>query len=124
MKGSATAEGGGNKLCELCKEEASKLGLSRHAVVPTATSALRLCLERLPVLPFRVSLAAAFWVGLRLTGGDMSIATSQNLRRLEEHSGVPAKLIVAIEPKLARVMRLRRRRFRQDLEEGWAECNV
>ncbi|XP_022723694.1 B-box zinc finger protein 32 [Durio zibethinus] len=99
-----------------------KLGLNQHSVVPTATSALRFCLERLAILPFRLSLAAAFWIGLRMSG-DMSVATWQNLRRLEELSGVPAKLIVSMEPKLARAMRLRRR-IRRDLKEGWAECNV
>lgn len=55
--------------------------------------------------------------------GDRSLASWQNLKRLEELSGVPAKLIVAVEPRVARVMRLRRR-ISQDLEEGWAECNV
>ncbi|XWS20645.1 hypothetical protein CRYUN_Cryun31cG0120700 [Craigia yunnanensis] len=99
-----------------------KLGLNRRSFVPRATSALQFCLERLAVLPFRLSLAAAFWIGLRMSG-DMSVATWQNLRRLEELSGMPAKLIVAVEPRLARAMRLRRR-IRQDFEEGWAECNV
>ncbi|XP_022720986.1 B-box zinc finger protein 32-like [Durio zibethinus] len=99
-----------------------KLALNRHSVASTATSALRFCLERLAVRPIRLSLAAAFWIGLRMSG-DMSVATWQNLRRLEELSGVPAKLIVAMEPRLARAMRLRRR-IRQDLEEGWAECNL
>lgn len=103
-----------------CKE----LGVNRHCVVPTATSALRFCLERLAVLPFRLSLPAAFWIGLRMSGA----ATRQNLRRLEELCGVAAKLIVAMEPRVARAMRLRRRGItqeqKQDLEEGWAECNV
>ncbi|XWS11606.1 hypothetical protein CRYUN_Cryun37aG0013500 [Craigia yunnanensis] len=98
-----------------------KLGMNRHSVVPTATSALRFCLERLTVLPFKLSLAAAFWIGLRMSG-DMSVASWQNLRRLEELSGVSAKLIVGVEPRLACAMRLRRR-IRHDLEEGWAECH-
>ena len=96
--------------------------MNQYSVVPTATSALHFCLERLAVLPFKLSLAAAFWIGLRMSG-DMSFATWQNLRRLEELSGVPAKLIVGVEPRLARAMWLRRR-IRQDLKEGWAECNV
>lgn len=90
--------------------------------MPRATSALRFCLHRLAVLPLRLSLAAAFWIGLRMTR-DMSVATWQNLRRLEDVSGEPAKLIVGVEARVARGMRLRRR-MREDLEEGWAECNV
>ncbi|KAK6267872.1 hypothetical protein QUC31_012032 [Theobroma cacao] len=111
-----------NKLEGVFAVWCKKLAVNRQSVVPTATSALQLCLERLAALPFRVSLAAAFWVGLRMSG-DRSLASWQNLKRLEELSGVPAKLIVAVEPRVARVMRLRRR-ISQDLEEGWAECNV
>ncbi|GMI78614.1 B-box domain protein 32, EMF1-Interacting Protein 6 [Hibiscus trionum] len=99
-----------------------KLGLKRHSVASTAASALRFCLERLKGIPFRLSLAAAFWFGLRATR-DTSVASWRNLRRLEELSGVPAKVIVAVEPRLARAMRLRKR-ITPDLEEGWAECNV
>ncbi|XVE89266.1 hypothetical protein DITRI_Ditri19aG0189300 [Diplodiscus trichospermus] len=99
-----------------------KLGLNRNSVVPAAISALRFCLEQLAVLPFRQSLATAFWIGLGMSG-DMSVSTWQNLRRLEELSGIPAKLIVAVERRVARAMRLRKR-IKQDLEEGWAECNV
>ncbi|KAE8723429.1 hypothetical protein F3Y22_tig00012385pilonHSYRG00009 [Hibiscus syriacus] len=99
-----------------------KLGLKQHSVVSTAASALGFCLERLKGLPFKLSLAAAFWLGLRTTR-DTSVASWRNLRRVEELSGVPAKVIVAVEPRLARAMRLRKR-IKPDLEEGWAECNV
>ncbi|XP_031281293.1 B-box zinc finger protein 32 [Pistacia vera] len=100
------------------------LGLSGNCdVVSLACQVFELCLERLTVLPKRVSLAASFWVALRMYGGDRSMGSRQNLRRLEEVSGVPAKLIVAVERKLARVMRVKRR-ARYDLEEGWAECNA
>lgn len=92
-------------------------------VVSSACRAFELCLETLTVLPKRVSLAASFWVALRMSGGSRSMGTWQNLRRLEEVSKVPANLIVAVERKLARVMRVKRR-ARHDLEEGWAECNV
>ncbi|KAJ0007130.1 hypothetical protein Pint_30539 [Pistacia integerrima] len=100
------------------------LGLSGNCdVVSLACQVFELCLERLTVLPKRVSLAASFWVALRMYGGDRSMGSRQNLRRLEEVSGVPAKLIVAVERKLAPVMRVKRR-ARYDLEEGWAECNA
>ncbi|GMI89876.1 B-box domain protein 32, EMF1-Interacting Protein 6 [Hibiscus trionum] len=97
----------------------NKLGLKRHSAVSTAAAALRFCLERLKGLPFRLSLAAAFWSGLRTTRD----TSGRNLRRVEELSGLPGKVIVAVEQRLARAMRLRKR-IRPDLEEGWAECNA
>ncbi|KAJ4718781.1 Zinc finger, B-box [Melia azedarach] len=99
-----------------------RMGLSGNSVISLARQALDLCLKRSTVLPFRVSLAASFWLGLRMCG-DRSLGTWQNLRKLETVSGVPAKLIVAVETKLARAMTLRRT-SRQDLEEGSAEWNV
>ncbi|XVF23208.1 hypothetical protein REPUB_Repub13aG0017200 [Reevesia pubescens] len=119
---SSTEVSNTNKLEGIFAIWCKKLGLNRNSVVPTAMSALRFCSERLAMLPFRLSLAATFWLGLRMSG-DRSVATWKNLRMLEELSGVPTKLIVAVEPRLTRVMRLRRR-ITQDLEEGWAECNV
>ncbi|CAB4272002.1 unnamed protein product [Prunus armeniaca] len=101
----------------------SKLGLNGNytaAVVSTASNALGFCLGRLTGVPLRVCLAASFWFGLRFCG-DRSVSTRQNLRRIEELSGVPAKLILAVEAKLGRELRIRRAR-RDDLEEGWAEC--
>uniref|UniRef100_A0A2P2R0T3 Secreted protein n=1 Tax=Rhizophora mucronata TaxID=61149 RepID=A0A2P2R0T3_RHIMU len=70
------------------------------------------------MLPLRVSLAASFWFGVRLCGAK-SVSTWQNLRRLEELSGVPAKLIAAVELKLERVSRVGT--ARPDTKEGWAE---
>ncbi|KAK4837380.1 hypothetical protein QYF36_005009 [Acer negundo] len=103
-----------------------RLGINSNSVVSAACLALELCLERLTMtvlLPFRVCLAASFWLGLRMCGYDTSsVATCQNLRMLETISGVPAKLIVAVERRLARVIRLRK--VKVDLEEGWAECNA
>nr|UEC49862.1 CONSTANS-like protein [Pyrus pyrifolia] len=90
------------------------------AVVSTASNASGFCLERLAGVPLRVSLAASFWFGLRFRG-DRSVSTCQNLRRVEVLSGVPAKLILAVEAKLGSELRIRRAR-RDDLEEGWAEC--
>lgn len=71
------------------------------------------------VVPFRVAVATSFWFALRHIG-EGSLRTFQNLRRLEEMSKVPGKVIVAAEEKLARV--LRQRRASRELEEGWAEC--
>ncbi|KAE8704472.1 hypothetical protein F3Y22_tig00110450pilonHSYRG00231 [Hibiscus syriacus] len=99
-----------------------KLGLKRHSVMPTAAAVLRFCLERLKGLPFRLSLAAAIWLGMKITQ-ETSVASWRNLWRIEELSGVPAKVIVAVEPRLTRAMGFRKR-IEQDLEEGWDECNV
>lgn len=101
-----------------------KLGVNGNLVVPSATRALGFCLSRWTVLPFRVSVAASFWLGMRFCG-DKSLSMWQNMRRLEEVSGVPAKLILAAEAKLARAV-MARTRARRVLEERWAEsqCSV
>ncbi|KAA8541538.1 hypothetical protein F0562_022690 [Nyssa sinensis] len=98
-----------------------KLGLCGSDVVAVACNTFGICCDELTVLPFRVSLAAAFWFSLRLCG-DRSASTLQILKRLEEISGVPAKLILAAESKLARVLKSRKAREQQ--EEGWAECSA
>ncbi|KAK8506779.1 hypothetical protein V6N13_065900 [Hibiscus sabdariffa] len=112
----------GNGLEGILTVWCKKLGLKRNSVVYAAASALRFCLERLKGLPFRLSLAAAFWFGLRMTR-DTSVASGRSLRRVEELSGVPGRVVVAVEQRLARAMRLRKR-IRPNLEEGWAECNA
>ncbi|XP_021720322.1 B-box zinc finger protein 32-like [Chenopodium quinoa] len=92
-------------------------------VVNMAVELLSGCLDGITVWPFRVSLAASFWVAIRVCGSRSSssaASTCQDLRRLEQISGVPAKLILATEAKIARV--IKRRRSRKDHEEGWAEC--
>nr|QTY32146.1 BBX transcription factor [Oxybasis rubra] len=95
-------------------------------VVNMAVELLSGCLDGITVWPFRVSLAASFWMAVRVCcrgGGawlSSSLSTCQYLRRVEQISGVPAKLILATEAKLARV--IKRRRSREDHEEGWAEC--
>ncbi|KAJ8770492.1 hypothetical protein K2173_017983 [Erythroxylum novogranatense] len=94
-----------------------KLGLNGNPLVSSATRAFCLCWVKFGrVLPLRVCLAASFWSGLRLNG-DKSAATWHNTRRLEEVSGVPMKLIIAVESKIEHFIR----RSRQDLKEGWAE---
>lgn len=107
-----------------------RLGLddnNKSVVTSSACEALAVCLERMNintnvVLPFRVCLAASFWVGLKISGGDTS--TWQNLKKLETVSGVPAKLIVGVERRLARVMKNQRSAKVDGLEEGWAECDI
>ncbi|KAL3632154.1 hypothetical protein CASFOL_025138 [Castilleja foliolosa] len=100
-----------------------KLGVGADVAVGMACRGLSACSESLTVLPFRVCLAASMWLGLRLSG-DKSVSTWQVLKRLEEISGVPAKVIVAAELKLERWLNGRRRlqRRRIEMEEGWAEC--
>lgn len=48
------------------------------------------------------------------------MVTWKVLKRLEEISGVPAKLILAAESKLERALSKEQRHL--DLKEGWAEC--
>ncbi|XP_065634824.1 B-box zinc finger protein 32 [Quercus suber] len=104
-----------------------KHGVNGNLVIPLATEGLEFCLSKLTILPFRVSVAASFWLGLRFCG-DKSVSTCHNLRGLEEVSGVPAKLILATEVKLARALRVRKDKLALDNtsedEEGWAECSV
>ncbi|XP_050382906.1 B-box zinc finger protein 32-like [Argentina anserina] len=102
-----------------CKKHGMSSGDSAVAV-SSASHTLRFCFARFPGVPMRVSLAASFWFGLRLRG-DTAVSTSKNLRRVEEISGVPAKLILAVDAKLVRELRVRRS-GRAELEEGWAEC--
>lgn len=100
-----------------------KLGLN-GSCTSVASHALGVCLVKLTVLPLRVSLVAAISCAAKLSG-DRWAYTPQNLKRLVEISGVPAKLILAAESKLARVLKMERRRPRhvRDREEGWAECS-
>ncbi|KAI3455729.1 hypothetical protein Pfo_012392 [Paulownia fortunei] len=100
-----------------------KLGVGVDVAVRMACRALRVRLDRWTVLPFRVCLAASMWLGLRLSG-EKSVLTWQVLKRLEQISGVPAKVILAAESKLERGLRGGRQEHRRrlELEEGWAEC--
>lgn len=97
-----------------------KLGVQVDGAVRMACKALKVCLDRWTVLPFRVCLAASMWLGLRLSL-EKSVLTWKVLKRLEEISGVPAKIILAAESKLERALRGEHRR-RLELEEGSAEC--
>lgn len=102
-----------------------KLGVETGSAVGTACRAMRVCAERWSALPFRVCLAASMWLGLRLSL-EKSALSPKILKRLEEISGVPAKIILAAESKLERVSKseqaVRGGERRRQLEEGWAEC--
>lgn len=98
-----------------------KMGLDGNCNIPTASQALSVCLSESTVSPFRVALAASFWFSVRACRGSAA-TTDQNLKKLEEISGVPAKLILTAQTKLARVLSVRN--DQQDQEEGWAECSV
>ncbi|KAH6793361.1 hypothetical protein C2S52_003838 [Perilla frutescens var. hirtella] len=100
-----------------------KLGVEAGSAVRAACRALKACVDRWTALPFRVCLAASMWLGLRLSLEKPAL-TWKVLKRLDEISGVPAKIILAAESKLERAVRggeLDHRR-RPELEEGWAEC--
>ncbi|XP_030499327.2 B-box zinc finger protein 32 [Cannabis sativa] len=95
-------------------------------VVRLASEALGFCVARSRLLPFRVSLAASFWYGLRSIDKSSSAEaarTLHRLRRLQQLSGVPIKLIVAVELQLDRELKAQKNRRRDDLKEGWAECS-
>ncbi|MCL7041118.1 hypothetical protein MKW94_014446 [Papaver nudicaule] len=99
-----------------------KLGLKNYCkIVPLALHALRVCLENLKFLPFKVAIACSFWLALKFSSGK-SVATCQNLKRLEEVSGVPVKMIVCAEGKISRVVNLNRRSQCDDRKEGCDEC--
>ncbi|KAK6915206.1 hypothetical protein RJ641_020323 [Dillenia turbinata] len=95
-----------------------KLGVDGNSVVGLASHAFAVCASKFTGLPLRVALTASLWVGLKCGG----YGRCENLKRVEEISGVPAKLVVAVESRLARVM-MKMRKPRPDLEEGWAECS-
>nr|GLL23310.1 B-box zinc finger protein 32-like [Ipomoea trifida] len=96
-------------------------GEDKH-VTRKARGAFRLCLAHMTALPYRVSLAASLWFGLRRCPGKPG-HTWRALRRLEQISGVPAKLIASAESKLQLAEKAGKQR-RQWLTEGWDECSV
>ncbi|KAI3929168.1 hypothetical protein MKX01_006404 [Papaver californicum] len=99
-----------------------KLGLKNYSrIIPLALHALRVCLENLKFLPFRVAIACSFWLALKFSSGKL-VATCQNLKRLEEICGVPVKMIVCAEGKISRVLNLNRRSQCDDRKEGCDEC--
>lgn len=99
-------------------------GEDKQHVMRKACGAYRLCLAHMTSLPYRVSLAAALWFGLRRSSCPGKPAHMwRALGRLEQLSGVPAKLIASAESKLQQVEKAGKQR-RQWLKEGWDECSV
>nr|GMC71515.1 B-box zinc finger protein 32 [Ipomoea batatas]GME16613.1 B-box zinc finger protein 32 [Ipomoea batatas]GME16621.1 B-box zinc finger protein 32 [Ipomoea batatas] len=98
-------------------------GEDKH-VTRKARGAFRLCLAHTTTaLPYRVSLAASLWFGLRRCPGKPG-HTWRALRKLEQISGVPAKLIASAESKLQLVEKAGKQRREWLTEEGWDECSV
>ncbi|MQL90970.1 hypothetical protein Taro_023575 [Colocasia esculenta] len=102
-----------------------RIGLGDARAPGAASHALVLGAQRMTGAPFRVVAAAAVWFAARLCCAEAAAMGGRRgegalLRRLEACSGVPAKLIVVAEARLARAMR---RRHVADKEEGWAECS-
>lgn len=108
-----------NKLGLTPRTRSSSSSSSSNIVVEVACHAFA-GFHKLRALPHRVGLAASLWFSLRLLQGN----SWHHLKRLEEISGVPAKLIVAGHSKLARILIINKPRqlHQQQQEEGWAEC--
>lgn len=97
-----------------------RLGIgAEEKVVRKACDAFRLCNALRTVFPFRAVLAASLWFSLRRSCGH-SASTCRAVKKLEEISGVPAKLIFAAESKLQRLEKAGKQR-RHWMEEGWDE---
>ncbi|CAN0839853.1 B-box zinc finger protein 32 [Linum grandiflorum] len=103
-----------------------KVGVKGDLVEAKAVEAMEMCWGRGRlgrVLPFRLSLAASFWLGARLSGD----GSPRNLLKLAQVSGIPAELIVRVESKLEGRLRScgrSRRREPEVVEEGWGESGV
>lgn len=97
-------------------------------VVRMACNGLAVCAGKLTVLPFRVCLVASLWFGLRFSGVK-SLSAQQSLSRLEQMTGVPAKLIAAAESKIERLYKsakqtqIHTQLDQQLMKEGWAESS-
>ncbi|KAK9726799.1 hypothetical protein RND81_05G237900 [Saponaria officinalis] len=91
--------------------------LEDKRVVKTAVDILS-SVGKTTMLPFRVLLAAAFWAAMSLH--TPRTATWHDLKTLEQISGVSARLITAVQTRVARVNK--RRQSRDNREESWAEC--
>ncbi|CAN4100024.1 unnamed protein product [Withania somnifera] len=99
----------------------TKLGMyGEEGIVQTACGALEICFRRFRALPMRLGLAACLWFGLT-SENDGSKSTWPSLKRLEVISGVPAKLIVATERKLQKIVKPNNQRRPQGMEERWDE---
>ncbi|PIA43719.1 hypothetical protein AQUCO_01800045v1 [Aquilegia coerulea] len=107
-----------------------KLGVkcNSNISITLALHAISICLQKFTNLPFRVSLASSLWLSLKLAKEKPAVATCQNLKKLEQISGVPAKLIILAEKKISIVLKKNEGKSSSkldddDLQEGWAECS-
>ncbi|GAA0175689.1 hypothetical protein LIER_28813 [Lithospermum erythrorhizon] len=102
-------------------------------IIRTSCNVFAICGEKLTILPFRICLVASLWLGLRFSG-IKSLSILEGLTRLEQITGVPAKLISAAESKIERIYRsakqhqnnVQSQNHSQDdqlLKEGWAESS-
>ncbi|XP_074295671.1 B-box zinc finger protein 32-like [Silene latifolia] len=99
-----------------------RMGVEERKVVKVAAEVVTAWrMDKMTVVPLRVVLAAALWVGIRVrvrvSGGNCG--GGELLRRLEQISGVPVKLILIMGSRLARVVKCRGSRV--DDQEGSAE---
>ncbi|XP_074585241.1 B-box zinc finger protein 32 [Curcuma longa] len=111
----------------LGEAEAILLGWSRRMglrggrrCAEVAARVVAACGRTAAAQPLRVVLAAALWSSIKRFEIEAAYVESRGgaaaLRRLEACSGVPARLILAAESRIARRVRV------ADAEEGWAEC--
>ncbi|XP_057474046.1 B-box zinc finger protein 32 [Actinidia eriantha] len=113
-----------DKICKISNEVGLGLGLEDYQTGPKGLGVVGWIACEGRVLPLRVRLAVWLWWSLRWKGcGDKSASTCQVLKRLEEISGVPAKLIVAATSQLSRVFH-KRRSPSHPSQEAWAESFV
>ncbi|KAL5699602.1 hypothetical protein ACHQM5_030482 [Ranunculus cassubicifolius] len=97
-----------------------KLGVKRtNSTISVALHAFSICSSSFTSLPFRVLAAASLWLSLKLN--EEMVSMSRYLKKVEEISGVPGKLIVEMEKKITRVLKIVRK-VNVDLKEGWDEC--
>ncbi|RRT58352.1 hypothetical protein B296_00020463 [Ensete ventricosum] len=98
-----------------------RMGLrNRRRCVEAAARVVGACQRATSALPLRVALSAALWFAIKLCEGEAvpERGGAPALRRLESCSGVPARLILAVESRISRLAERAR-----VAEEGWAECS-
>ncbi|CAL9071170.1 unnamed protein product [Musa textilis] len=96
-----------------------RMGLrNRRRCVEAAARVIGACRRATSALPLRVALSAALWFAIKLCEGEAvpERGGAAALRRLEACSGVPARLILAVESRIARLAK-------RVAEEGCAECS-
>ncbi|XP_077217169.1 B-box zinc finger protein 32-like [Tasmannia lanceolata] len=95
-----------------------RLGLQSSGSLPLALHAFTICLQKFTVLPFRVCLASSLWFSAKLC--ETRGPSTCQLKKLEQCSGVPVKLILLAESKLSRILKFKKS---QQEAEGCAECS-